>query len=453
MATTRIRRRLDSVLPRGEFGRGVLTLVAGTGTAQVIVIASSPILTRLYLPADYGVYSVATSILAVLVTITCLRYEFAVPLPETDVMAANVLALSLLSAVTLSLATAVALMMIGHNLLSVFGASVLAPYIPLMALGQLGAGIVSALTNWAVRTKTFYEIAATRMTQSIALVGAQIGLGAVALGAPGLFIGDVAGRITGSSRLARAAWRYHASSFRLVSWSGIVQAATRYRRFPIFSSWSALLAALGLQVPLLALVALYGATVGGEYALAARVCAAPLTLVAGSVGQVFVADAARLVHTQPAAIQRLFGRTTGWLARSSVGPAIILGIAAPFLAEPVFGHGWREAGLFVAILTASYFLEFVMTATGDVLYVIERQDLQLAREVVRCGLIAGAVPLAAMLHLSPVWSIVLLSAARCVTYVLYGGVSWYAIRGRVREALALPTPGPDPISGPPPTVV
>ncbi len=448
MATTRIRRRLDSVLPRGDFGRGVLTLVAGTGTAQVIVIASSPILTRLYLPADYGVYSVATSILAVLVTVTCLRYEFAVPLPEADVSAANVLALSLLIAFVLSLATAAALVLFGHDVLAVFGASVLAPYIALMALGQLGAGVVSALTNWAVRTKTFYDIAATRMTQSVALVAAQVGLGVVGLGAPGLFIGDVAGRISGSSRLARAAWRSHAPTFKLVSWAGIAHVATRYRRFPIFSSWSALLASLGLQAPLLALVALYGATVGGEYALAARVCAAPLTLVAGSVGQVFVADAARLAHTEPAAIQRLFRRTTGWLARSSVGPAIVLGIAAPFVAEPVFGHGWREAGLFVAILAASYYLEFVMTATGDVLYVIERQDLQLAREVVRCGLIAGAVPLAAVFHLSPVWSIVLLSAARCVTYVIYGGVSWYAIRGRVREALALAMPGPDPAGNP-----
>ncbi len=452
MATTKILRRLGSVIPRGDFGRGVLTLVAGTGMAQVIVVASSPILTRLYDPADYGVYSVATSILTVIVTVTCLRYEFAVPLPETDVAAANVLALSLAVAVALSLLTASALILVGHDLLALFGASVLTPYIPLMALGQLGAGVVSALTNWAVRTKTFYEIAATRMTQSIALVGAQVGLGVAGFGAPGLFVGDVAGRVAGSSRLARAAWRSHAPALRGVSWSGMVGAAQRYRRFPLLSSWSALLAALGLQVPLLALVALYGTAVGGEYALASRVCAVPLTLVAGSVGQVFIADAARLARTEPAAIQRLFGRTTGWLARSSAGPAIILGLAAPVIAEPVFGRGWGEAGLFVAILAASYFLEFVMTATGDVLYVIERQDLQLAREVVRCGLVAGAVPLAAMLGFSPVWSIVLLSTARCVTYVLYGGVSWYAIRGRAREALALATPDPDPISGPPSTV-
>lgn len=447
MATTKILRRIGTVIPGGEFGRGVLTLVAGTGTAQVVVVASSPILTRLYTPADYGVYSVATALLTVVVTITCLRYDFAAPLPESDVEAANVLALSLVTAVAISTATAVALVLLGHDMLALFGAAVLAPYIPLMALGQLGAGVVSALTNWAIRTKTFYEIAATRMTQSIALVGAQIGLGVAGCGAPGLFIGDVAGRVTGSTRLARAAWRSHASAFRRVSWSGMVQVAKRYRRFPIFSSWSALLAALGLQVPLLALVALYGTTAGGEYALASRVCAAPLTLVAGAVGQVFVADSARLVHTQPAAILRLFGRTTGVLARSAAGPALILGLAAPQLAEPVFGHGWREAGLFVAILAASYFLEFVMTATGDVIYVIERQDLQLAREIVRCGLIAGAIPAAAILGLSPVGSIVVLSAARCATYVFYGVVSWYAIRGRVREAAAAVGADPDLIDG------
>ena len=86
----------------------------------------------------------------------------------------------------------------------------LAPYVLLIPLGQFGGGAAYALANWAVRTKSFGDIAAMRLTQSVSLVAVQIALGLAGAGAPGLLVGDVAGRVSGSGRLARAAWRTHA---------------------------------------------------------------------------------------------------------------------------------------------------------------------------------------------------------------------------------------------------
>ena len=429
----RIADRVRSRLPHGDFGRGVVTLVAGTGLAQIIVIASSPIFTRLYSPADYGAYAVALSILSILISVTCLRYEFAIPLPEDDVVAAHVLALSLLIAAGMSLASGIVLWLVGPWLFAMVGATVLSPYALLLSLGQFGGGVVSAFTNWAIRTKTFSQIAATRLTQSGTLVSVQIALGIAGFGAIGLLIGDVAGRISGSSRLARAAWRSNASSFRQVSRMGVLAAAQRYRRFPIFSSGSALLANVGVQMPVLFMVAFYGTTVGGQFALAQRVGAIPITLVAAAVGQVFIADAARLAHDEPKAVRTLFGRTTRNLARLAIGPAGLVAILAPILAGPVLGANWAETGVFVAILVPSFYLEFVMAATGDLLYVLERQDLHLAREILRFCLIGGAVPLAATVGLPPTGAVMVVSAAGCLTYGLYGLISWRAIvrhRGR-----------------------
>lgn len=418
---------LRRLRPRGDFGRSVLTLVAGTGFAQVIVIASSPILTRLYSPADYGVFAVATSIMAVLIAVTCLRYEYAVPLPESDVAAANVVASALLVDLGMSLASLLVMALLGQAILGALGAAALGPYAVLIALGQLGGGAATTLTSFAVRTKAFSEIAATRLTQAVALVGVQVGLGLVGLGAPGLLLGDIAGRVSGSGRLAGAAWRTHAAAFRLVSRAGIAAAARRYRRFPILSSPSALLNVLGLQLPVLTIVALYGTSAGGHFALADRVCSIPLTLVAGAVGQVYLSEAARSIHTQPQAVRSLFLRTTRTLARMAIGPAILLAVLAPFLAGLVFGSNWSETGLFVAILAPMYYVAFVTSATGETLYVVERLDLQLIRELIRLVLLGGAVPLAAAAGLTVTGAVVVLSAAGCLTYVIFGLISWYAI--------------------------
>lgn len=433
MRAMRTRQRSRPGLPLGGFGRGVATLVTGTGIAQVVVIATSPILTRLYSPSSFGIYSVAISILSILLTVTCLRYESAIPLPESDVVAANVLALALVAAVLTSAVAGIVLLLGGPWLMTELGAPGLAPYVLLLPLAQLGAGISAALIYWAMRTKTFTAIAANRVTQGVALVTVQLGLGVAGAGSLGLLVGDLVGRVAGSTRLARAAWASHSAAFRRVSRSGMAAAARRYRRFPIVSTWSALLASLGLQTPLLLVVAFYGPVEGGEYALAARVGALPLSLVAAAVSQVFVAEAARLNRTDPPGVRRLFGRTTRALALAGLGPAILAMVAAPLLAGPIFGSSWQDAGIFIAILVPSFYLEFVISATGDVLYVLERQKLQLAREIVRVSLIGGAIPIAVLLGQSVTVAVAVLSVGRCLTYLAYGIVSWRAVADHAKR--------------------
>jgi O-antigen/teichoic acid export membrane protein len=436
--------RILDAIPAGGFLRATLAIVAGTGIGQMLVILTSPVLTRLKTPSDYGVYSAATSIL-ILVSVTCLRYEFAIPLPEDDVAAANLLGLSLLVNLGMCAVTAVLLTVFGPWLLSLFGASALRPYILLLVLAQFAGGVVSVFTNWAVRTKAFKEIGLNRLAQSAGLVVTQIGLGIAKLGATGLVIGTVTGALAGSERLVNAAWRTHAAAFRQISGAGMLTAARRYRRFPIFSSWSALLGALGLRAPLLVLIACYGTSVGGQYALAERIMYLPLTLVAGAVGQVFIADSARLARGQPAELRRLFRQTTWSLARVAIGPAILIAVATPFLVGPIFGENWHDAGVFVAVLVPLFYAAFVLTSTGDILYVVERQGLQLVREILRLGLLGGSVILAAALHLSAIGAVMLLSAAGCLMYVAYGLISWLALArfdpesGKKPEAIAFAT--------------
>lgn len=436
----RVLRRVRRFLPQGEIGRGVLTLVGGTTIAQLIVIASSPVLTRVFTPSEVGVYSVTRSLLSILIVVTCLCYEYAIPLPESDVAAANVLVLALGIAAGMSLAAGIALYLAGPSLLAALGASALGPYVVLLALGQLAGGVVAALTSWAVRTKTFADIAATRLAQSGAMVTAQLGLGLIGVGALGLLLGDIAGRFSGTARLARAAWRTHAPSFRSVSRAGIVTAATRYRRFAIFSTWSSLLNTLGLQAPLLFMVAFFGTEAGGRYALAERTAALPVTLIAGAVGQVFVAQAARLARDEPPAMRALFLRTTWSLARVALGPALLLAVLAPVLFGPLFGEEWRQAGLFVSILSPMYYLALVASPTGGTLDVLERQDLFLARELLRLCLVGGAVLIADSMHFDPIGAVATVSVAGCLTYSLYGLISWRAIvKHRPRPQPAIPS--------------
>ena len=115
---------------------------------------------------------------------------------------------------------------------------------------------------------------------------------------------------------------------------------------------------------------------------------------------------------------------------TAVGPFTVLAVIAPILAGPAFGHDWTQSGLFVTIMAPMYYLQFVMSSIGSTLDVLERQDLHLARELLRLGLVGGAVLVATALHFSPVGAVSVLSAAGCVTYCFYGLMSWHAIVSR-----------------------
>jgi Membrane protein involved in the export of O-antigen and teichoic acid len=413
--------------PKGGFGRGVMTILGAAAVSQIVVVATSPILTRLYSPPDLGAFSVAASILAVLITVTCLRYEAAIPLPDSDVAAANVLALCLVVTVVLGMLATLLLLIFGPSFLALFGISTLAPYIGLLVVGQLGGGVVLVFASWAIRTKNFTEIGANRLTQTGVMVGVQVGLGIASLGALGLLIGSVAGNVAGSSRLALTAWRGYGSEFRRASLEGVRSAASRYRRFPIFSAPSALVNAVGLQAPLLIFTALYGVAVGGEYALAQRVVALPVSLGAAAVEQVFFAEAARLAREQPASIRGLYVRTTRGLALAAILPFALLALAAPTFTPLVFGEAWAQAGLYVAILAPMCYLQIITAPTGGTLDVLERQDLHLTRELLRLVFLGGAALVAAVFGLRPVETVVVLSIAGGLTYSVYGLTSWRAI--------------------------
>ena len=420
-------RRARSWLPQDHLGRGVLTLMAATTIAEAMSAASAPIITRLYTPAEVGTYSVAISILAILVTISTLSYQFAIPLPDSAVGAANVLVLCLGATLGVSVASGVVLWLAGPQFFGLLGTPELSQYVVLLLLGQLVGAFLLALSYWAVRVQKFSAIAATNLTQTATTVAAQIGLGVAGVGAFGLFVGYVMGSLLGSVRLARSAWQTDAGAHRGVTRQGVLAAASRYRRFPIFSLPSSIVNTVGQKAPLLFLVALYGTEVGGRYALADRLLGLCVALVSESVGQVFFAEGARVVREQPASLRALFWRTTRSLALAGIGPFAAVAVIAPILAGPVFGKEWSEMGLFVAILAPMYFMIFVTNPTGATLDFLERQDLQFALGIVRAGILSGAVIVATAMHLPPISAVGLLSIAGCLTYGAYGLGSWYAI--------------------------
>lgn len=386
-------------LPLGRFGNNVVLLAGGTALGQGLVLVSYPLLTRLFTPVDFGILSVYSSLLTILVTVASLRFELAISIPKEDGDAADILVLCGLLLILLTLVclamTGVSFLLGGLSRTKVLGYA--AWFLP---LGFAGAGLSQILNYWMVRKKAFGVIARTRISQGVWMIVCLISLGIFKWGAVGLIIGDIVGRVAGTATLLRPVLKEDLGLLRGVTANRVRAAFRRFGRFFYFGGPSAMLDIASLQLPALMLAWQYGPQVAGWFALAQRIMGIPLRLVGTAVGQVYLAESSKLAHTDVGKVRALFHTTSRRLLMYGVLPVLATGILGPFVFETVFGKGWREAGLFLLMLVPLTLGQFIISPLSQNAVIFGKQKQQFVGDVVRTTLavVVLALPQVMRIH-------------------------------------------------------
>ena len=367
----RVAKAMGGLLPKGRFVRGIGLLAGGAALGQAIVVVASPILTRLFGPADFGLLGVYISLLGIFSVVANLRYQLAIPLPEQEEEAANLLGLSLCIVLFMSFIVVLVVWLFKHQIISWIKVPALRPYLWLLPLGVAMVGTYQAFNLWAVRKQAFSRIAQTKINQGFSSVLIQIGLGILKFGPIGLLVGNIAGQAAGTTTLAALAWRSDRAALKAISPKLMSRMAIRFRKFPLFSSWSGVFNNLSFQIPILMLSSYFGPEITGFYSLSFRVVGFPAQIIGQATAQVFFPTAVEANRKGSlATTTKLFFER---LVQVSVSGFLIVGFSAPALFSVVFGRQWREAGAYAQWLSPWLFLVFVCSPLTALPVVMERQ--------------------------------------------------------------------------------
>lgn len=360
-----MKNQFGRLLPKSSFARGVSVLVAGTASAQLLLVLAAPILTRLYSPEDFGLLAVYTSLLALIGVISSLRYELAIPLPEDDGEAANVAVLCLILVVISAVLTGVLVLLMGSAIVAALGVAALAGYLWLLPVGVLLSGAYSVFDYWTVRTKRFTILAGTRLQQAVATIAIQ--LASFKFGGIALLLGQVIGQMGSTIILGLSALK--SAGFKQINWTGVKKATSRYRRFPIFSTWEGLANTAGNQLPTFMFAALFSPAAAGLYMLTHRIMTLPMSLIGSAIGQVFFSNASE-AH-RAGKLGPLVAQLHAKLAHISLPPTILLMLMGPALFAFIFGEQWRQAGEFVKWMAPWFYFQFISSPISTVFAVTE----------------------------------------------------------------------------------
>jgi lipopolysaccharide exporter len=363
---------------RSSFFSNVLKLVSGTTLAQIITILTAPIISRLFTPDSFGVLNVFTSLIAIVSIVICLRYEYAIMLPEDDADAINIFALCLAIAFGISVAAAVILLIFGHSLVNLLKSPDLYAFFWLIPIGLLIQGFFAALNYWNSRTKHFGRLSIARVAASLTTSALPIFLAFHGhANAASLIYSYLAGTLIFATVLGAQVTKEYGSRLKSnVHKSQILANLKRYRKFPLVDSWSSFINNLSWQLPSLMLLYFFSATVVGYYSLSNRMIVLPLTLVGSAIAQVFYQRTAE-IRSNPENLSRSVALVFRRLVAIGLFPAIVLGIAGPELFEIIFGSNWVEAGRYAQILSPWMFILFISSPLSILFATLERQELAL----------------------------------------------------------------------------
>ena len=353
------------------FLKNVSTLAMGTIVSQIIVIGTSPILTRLFTVESFGVLSLFSSIMTIFGVITTGRYELAIGLPESYRKAKNIL----------RLITVIGLLVSGFYFFVILflkeiihfkGVSglFLNNWIYIAPVYTFFIAVYSGLIYWNQRQKKYKKITTANALQVISTTIFSLLFGYLGLVEIGMIVALVLGILMSSFFLLKD---FNRTDFAF-QYSDIKQVAKEFISFPKYMILSDISLTTSQQFIPIIFSSFFSAIIVGYYSLANRMIRLPNIVLTSSIANVFRNDAIDGIRINGNCFE-LYKSTFKKLVLISLSIYIVVFIFSPMLFLFVFGEKWLQAGYFARILSVLLVVEFIATPLNSLFSIMSQQKI------------------------------------------------------------------------------
>ncbi len=360
------------------FLKNVSILASGTIISQIIVVAMSPILTRLYTVEAFGTLSLFASFMVIFSVVTTGRYELAIGLPEKDEKAKNLIKLIFILGFVVSIIYLL-ILFISIEIFQYSDSSGLfqSKWIYLAPIYIFFIAIYSSLIYWNQRKKKYKKITISNAVQVISTTVFSLFFGFFGLIESGMLISLVLGIIISSIFLL---YDFNKRDLTL-NIDELKKVGKDYISFPKYMILSDLSITTGQQYIPIIFSSLFSTTIVGYYSLANRMIRLPNIIITTSITNVFRNDAIDEIRKKG---------NCGQLYRSIFKKLLVLSLPiyisvfvfSPILFTFLFGEKWLMAGNFARILSVLLLIEFIATPLNCIFYITHRQKIFMRLQII-----------------------------------------------------------------------
>ena len=377
---------------KSEFIRSIVVLTSGTALSQVINLAITPVLTRIYTPEEMGDFGLYIRLVGFLSVFATLRYELAIPLPASDRDAFAIKRFSLRLSVVLLASVGllgVAFLLLGDYtwfFIGLYAVSILGSYaVVFFNVGQ----------NWAIRVGDFKLISLAKVLNTGAGGGFKWFLGVLGFGSWGMILGAFIGQVFAGAGFIR---KYFKIKIGKPNYSRMRNKVLirRYKDFPLVSFPHAAIDVARDLILAFYIAALFSKSTFGYFNHSMIMLRIPLVLIGVSIGQVFFNRCSKMVN-EGQDIHGLLKKTLVQLSLLSVVPFTVIYFFGEDLFSLVFGEEWGVSGRYAEIMCFWLGMNFINSPLSTIPMIINRQ-----KEYFLLGLGATLIQILGFLVL-PLW--------------------------------------------------
>jgi O-antigen/teichoic acid export membrane protein len=405
---------------RGTFARSLAILTSAALIQNTLVLAASPILSRLFSPGEFGVAGLLYAVAAMPTVASGGHYFLGVMQTRKRVESVNIIVLSWLVVLSTSCLACAIVTVIYYNpgIFSGFGRQ-LGGNIFVIPASMLLDGGRTVGRIWELRRADFRSLFRNRMIETGTMIVSQIAAGFAGVGAIGL----IGGRLLGSGAaacdtlctFARDIGRSGRKSVRL---GKLKQVARRYWQFPVYQTPAELLSSFCRQIPPIVLATYFSIEAVGLYWLANRIVERPTLLFGADMNRVFVQRIAEEMGRERDPT-RLFIRTTLVMAALSLLPLLLIIAFGPDLFSLFFGEKWHRAGEYARWMSLFSFAYLCALPARGMTAVYGLQRIYAIVESVRALLGAAFIATAAQLTNNDVTAIAAFSVLQLTVLAIF----------------------------------
>ncbi len=356
---------------RTKFVKNALTLFTGSVLGQAILLAFSPILSRLYSKEVFGIIFTFASLSVIFQIFSSLKLGLAIVLPAKDRHAINLLIIAMFVNFALNLFFFILIYLFYEPIQVFYGESNLSHWLYFVPLSSFLLSFFEIVSYWNNRTEQYAKTSYSKVTKATITVGSQSSFSFTSITNNGLILGSLLGQAVSALLLFLLSLKSIASNLQYFSIQRTRSLLRKYKNIPLYETLMNALNAISNQIPFLLVGSYFGYEAVALYGMASRIITVPTGLVAQSVGDVFYKTASDKFNKK----EDLFlfvKKTYVNLIKVIILPGLLLFVSTFFFAF-FFGDGWEQAGLYAAIMLPWVIIGFLNQPISWIVTILNKQ--------------------------------------------------------------------------------
>lgn len=342
-------------------------MILSSGIAQVILIITTPIITRLYSPTEFGEFTIFSNIAMILIPIINARYDLLIVNTKND-RSANIL-----SQISFLISLLILLILIPIFAISAWlYPNFILDFIFIIIMLFL-VSLTNIFTNYLNKERKYKVLSLINVFRAGSMALLQIIFGLLALGSLGLIIGFSLSYIAGIT-LGYKTFKKH---FNIVRDKEETKALfLENKNQLVYSTPSILLNSLSFSVGVFFIGILYTNTEVGIYGMAIRVLGIPVTIISLGLSKIFMQQA-NDYYIEYGNFRNLLLKFSSILVIVSIILYVPLYLFSEELVNILLGHSWVDAITVIKIVIPLFVIRLIVSTVSLSVIVLQKQQLEL----------------------------------------------------------------------------